>query len=186
MLRAVLYIAFILFSFLILTIANTVYAVLPDTGQTKCYNNTVEISCPEPGQPFYGQDGNYQGIQPSYQVSADGLVITDLNTGLMWQRSDDGVTRDHVDSANYCIGLNLGGYSDWRIPTRHELAQIVDYGRNNPAINQVFSCRDSEYWTGDKSVWILNYALAVSFSNGYVVHTADFYLFFVRCVRTGP
>ncbi|MHB8092902.1 MAG: hypothetical protein ACYDH8_15085 [Syntrophales bacterium] len=27
---------------------------IPDTGQTKCYNNTVEISCPKPGEDFYG------------------------------------------------------------------------------------------------------------------------------------
>lgn len=29
---------------------------LPDTDQTKCYNNSVEIACPATGQPFYGQD----------------------------------------------------------------------------------------------------------------------------------
>jgi hypothetical protein len=34
---------------------------LPDTGQTKCYDNTQEIPCPQPSQAFYGQDGNYQG-----------------------------------------------------------------------------------------------------------------------------
>jgi hypothetical protein len=28
---------------------------LPDTGQNKCYN-TQEIPCPQPGEPFYGQD----------------------------------------------------------------------------------------------------------------------------------
>ena len=28
---------------------------LPDTGQTKCYDNSGEIACPSPGQPFYGQ-----------------------------------------------------------------------------------------------------------------------------------
>ena len=32
---------------------------VPDTGQTKCYNNTVEIPCPQPGEPFYGQDAQY-------------------------------------------------------------------------------------------------------------------------------
>jgi len=29
---------------------------LPDTGQTKCYNDTAEIACPAPGQDFCGQD----------------------------------------------------------------------------------------------------------------------------------
>jgi len=29
---------------------------IPDTGQTKCYNDTAEISCPAPGEDFYSQD----------------------------------------------------------------------------------------------------------------------------------
>ncbi|CAN2042411.1 exported hypothetical protein [Candidatus Magnetomoraceae bacterium gMMP-15] len=33
---------------------------VPDTGQTKCYDDKKEIPCPKPGQPFYGQDANYQ------------------------------------------------------------------------------------------------------------------------------
>ena len=39
---------------------------IPDTGQSKCYNNTApEVSCPSPGEPFYGQDGNYTIYPPS-------------------------------------------------------------------------------------------------------------------------
>ncbi len=29
---------------------------LPDTGQTKCYNDTAEIPCSAPGEDFHGQD----------------------------------------------------------------------------------------------------------------------------------
>jgi hypothetical protein len=32
---------------------------VPDTRQSKCYNATVEIPCPSPGQLFYGQDTNF-------------------------------------------------------------------------------------------------------------------------------
>jgi len=53
---------------------------LPDTGQTKCYDNVGnEITCPAPGQRFHGQDGNYTGPQPAYRDNGDGTV-TDLNT----------------------------------------------------------------------------------------------------------
>lgn len=41
-------------------------APVPDTGQTKCYNNGVEITCPSPGQAFYGQDANYSINPLSY------------------------------------------------------------------------------------------------------------------------
>ena len=43
---------------------------VPDTGQTKCYNDTVEIPCPSPGQPFYGQDAQYQTGPFIYQARA--------------------------------------------------------------------------------------------------------------------
>ena len=33
-----------------------------DTFLTKCYGNSGEIPCPKPGEPFYGQDANYQDI----------------------------------------------------------------------------------------------------------------------------
>jgi hypothetical protein len=55
-----------------------------DTEQTRCYDNTSEISCPQSGEAFYGQDGQCNGVQPSY---VDNGTVTDLNTGLMWQKT---------------------------------------------------------------------------------------------------
>lgn len=59
--------------------------LLPDTGQTKCYDNYQEIPCPNLGELFHGQDANYQGAQPAYRNNGDGTV-TDLVTGLIWQQ----------------------------------------------------------------------------------------------------
>jgi hypothetical protein len=39
---------------------------IPDSGQTKCYDNKNEIPCPKPGEPFYGQDVNYIINSKSY------------------------------------------------------------------------------------------------------------------------
>ncbi|MFC1893662.1 hypothetical protein ACFLYR_06525 [Chloroflexota bacterium] len=61
--------------------SNLLYVVV-DTGQDKCYHNAREISCPQPGEAFYGQDAQYQGVQLAYQDNGDGTV-TDLNTGLL-------------------------------------------------------------------------------------------------------
>lgn len=60
------------FGFIILMITAVSWAdPVPDTGQTKCYNNTVEIPCPSSGQPFYGQDANYT-ITPMSYTKLDG------------------------------------------------------------------------------------------------------------------
>ena len=39
---------------------------IPDTGQTKCYSNTQEITCPQKTEAFYGQDANYTINPPRY------------------------------------------------------------------------------------------------------------------------
>ena len=45
-----------------------------DTGQEKCYDNTVEMTPPAEGQVFYGQDAQYDGCQPSYTDNGDGTL----------------------------------------------------------------------------------------------------------------
>ena len=71
-------------------------ASLPDTGQTKCYNASGEITCPSPGSPFYGQDAQYTINPPSYtKLDAAGndlpdsatewAMVRDNVTGLIWE-----------------------------------------------------------------------------------------------------
>jgi hypothetical protein len=84
----------------------------------------------------------------AYQDNGDG-TITDLNTGLMWEKKVAGGSSGcPTDSANLhgvdstCTwaqatgawiaainASNLGGHSDWRVPNIRELASIVDYSR---------------------------------------------------------
>gem|GEM_PF-2805885 len=101
--------------------------ILPDTGQTRCYDNDGEIPCPSSGEPFYGQDAHYGGLQPAYQDNGDGTV-TDLVTGLMWKvKTDEGYTWNEASA--YCEDLTLGGHADWRLPEIDELETLVDYGK---------------------------------------------------------
>src|SRR3989304_1203011 len=113
---------------------DTTYKIV-DTGQTKCYNNSTEITAPSPGQSFYGQDANYTGNTPSYTDNGDSTV-TDLVTGLMWQKSPDmngdGVIdyddKMYFDEAlAYAASFNLAGYNDWRLPTIKELYWLIRF-----------------------------------------------------------
>jgi hypothetical protein len=96
-----------------------------DTGQTKCYNASAEMTCPSSGASFYGQDAQNTGRQPSYKNNGDG-TITDLNTGLMWiQARGSKVTWDAAVSG--ASTSRVGGYSDWRMPTIKELYSLIDF-----------------------------------------------------------
>ncbi|MDQ7830795.1 MAG: DUF1566 domain-containing protein [Desulfovibrionaceae bacterium] len=159
---------------------------LPDTGQTTCYDNTEEIACPGPGQAFYGQDANYEGRPPAYRNN--GATITDLVTGLIWQQADDGVARTWHEAATYCQDLDVGGYTDWRLPLIKELLSIVDAGRSAPAINPVFTSSSSSdiYWSATEYASSSGYAWGVNFYAGASVYNAKTLGGSkVRCVRGG-
>lgn len=163
--------------------AAALYTV-PDTGQTLCYNDTAEMTCPQPGEDFYGQDANYGGVQPSYADGGDGTVA-DTVTGLTWQKADDGTQRTWSDAQTYCDGLDLGGRQDWRMPSRRELLSIVDAGRSSPAVNPVFQCSEAtdNYWTATVYAGDANNRWYVSAYQGDCMNTGVSETLRVRCVR---
>ena len=97
-----------------------------DTGQDKCYDNRNQIICPRMGGRFYGQDAQYHGLQMSYRYNGDGTV-TDLNTGLMWQKTPPAEHYSWDEAARYASELELAGHDDWRMPTMKELYSLVDF-----------------------------------------------------------
>jgi hypothetical protein len=105
--------------------------VIVDTGQNRCYDNSREIACPEPDEPFYGQDGQYRGNRPSYKDNADGTV-TDLNTELMWQKNA-GSKITYQQAVTGAASFNLAGYRDWRLPTIKELYSLIVFSGVDPS-----------------------------------------------------
>ena len=93
-----------------------------DTGQTTCYDDSRAIGCPSRGA-FHGQDAQYYGSQPAYKDNGNGTV-TDLNTGLMWQKSV-GNKMTYDQAAANVSSFHLAGYSDWRLPTIKELYSLI-------------------------------------------------------------
>ena len=88
---------------------------LPDTGQTKCYDDEgTEINpCPSSGQDFYGQDGSYDINAQSYtKLDANGddlpeeatewVMVRDNVTGLIWEnKADNGTIHDKDNTYNW-------------------------------------------------------------------------------------
>ena len=135
-----------------------------------------------------------QGAPLRYQDNGDG-TITDLNTGLTWEKKGSGgdagtcLTNLHgvnsactwvqatgawIDGVNAEGGTGFAGHSDWRLPNVRELQSIVDYGRFSPAINPVFNngldsfTAASNYWPSTPDAANPSRAWVVVFSSGFV------------------
>jgi hypothetical protein len=140
--RSIIVASVIMFSHLAAALAADFSIV--DTGQNGCYDNAgFEIDCPSSGEAYFGQDAQHAGAQPAYKDNGDG-TITDLNTGLIWVKSPDLVTKSTWEQAmDGAASCTVGGYTDWRLPNIKELYSLmnfegwtgVDAGSSNPFID---------------------------------------------------
>jgi len=190
---------------------------VPDTGQTKCYDDVgVEIDpCPSPGEPFYGQDANYNINPPSYESLSGGTMVKDNVTGLIWEvKTDDGTIHDRdneytwydgnpetnggdpgtpgdgTDTEDFINEINaesFGSLNDWRLPLPEELQSIVNYGTWDPSVNGDFfpNAASNWYWSSSSSANYPSLAWDVSFNSGYVGYYGKDGYHYARAVRGG-
>jgi len=196
--------------FIILTINISFAERVPDTGQSKCYDDHGNeiYPCPEKGESFYGQDANYTINPQSYtkldsqgkELSDSALqwaMIRDNITGLIWEnKTDDGSIHDKTNTYNWeeaqtklADQLNsekFGGYSDWRLPNIKELSFIVKRDNYNPSINKdFFQVTVSDiYWSSTEAPYeTVSYVRYVHFLDGNIYNYYKTYPYFARCVR---
>ncbi|HZX48581.1 MAG TPA: DUF1566 domain-containing protein [Nitrospirota bacterium] len=120
------------------------------TGQTTCYDSLGNvIACTGTGQDGEIQAGTHWP-SPRFSVSTDGYCVTDNLTGLMWVRSPESVVKAWQGALDYASGLNLCGYTDWRLPNVNELWSLINAGQstyswlNTQGFNNV---RFFDYWS---------------------------------------
>jgi hypothetical protein len=121
----------------------------------------------------------------SYEVNASGTVL-DHVTGLMWQRNVDPGNMTFDDANAKCARLQLGGYEDWRLPSRIELVSILDLAETQPAIDRsAFPATPSDwFWSSSVASDNLTGAWYVYFYFGYPKTDERRSRFRARCVRT--
>lgn len=86
--------------------------------------------------------------QERFKVQGREICI-DSRTGKMWQKGKEGGFHSYEDAQQYVNNLQLGGYSDWRLPTKSELFDLhnVFFLKKNGNCTMK---RTGEYWSTDK------------------------------------
>jgi hypothetical protein len=125
-----------------------------------------------------------------------GEMVHDDVTCLDWQKTAPSGTYTWDQALAYCDGLTLSGHDDWRLPTRIELASIVDFTQS-PAIDRasfpgapggfhktasdwILTIRQAGAGAGRDYAWAFNVSDGIV-SNAYSKATASA----LRCVRGG-
>ncbi|MCK4792923.1 MAG: DUF1566 domain-containing protein [Desulfobacteraceae bacterium] len=190
---------------------------VPDTGQTQSYTNTFgEDSDYTINPPSYTKLDDQGNDLPN--SATEWVMVRDNVTGLVWEvKTDDGSIHDKdykytwydsnpqtnggnagtpgngTDTEDFIQVLNnanLGGFSDWRLPTVKELVSIVNRGVYDPAINTDYfpntnTESPSRYWSSTTLSFAANTAYCVIFIDGGVVPNGKDCLYYVRAVRGG-
>jgi hypothetical protein len=131
--------------------------------------------------------------------------VTDLATGLEWQRCSHGQTADGtcsgtiasvtwVSAVGYCEGLSLNSQEDWRLPNITELGTLVNSTRTAPSINTQYFPNTPDtnvYWWSSTTYSDTDAggSIAYQWVTGFLAGDSTIDLKtdsnFVRCVR-GP
>lgn len=129
----------------------------------------------------------HEDLRRRYEIK-EGLIF-DTKNSLYWQPIEHKDRRNrynHVDAANRCASLELGGMT-WRLPTLKELFSIVEYNRFNPALDKkIFKYTYPRYyWSADARGDFSNEAYVVGMKIGSVALSSKVNESFVRCVSEG-
>ncbi len=94
-------------------------------------------------------------------------TISDIDTGLMWQKSSSG-SMAWASAIKYCEGLTLAGYTDWRLPNIRELVSLTEDRKRNPSIDSNLLEETGfqyNYWSSTPSAGNPDNRWVVSFSD---------------------
>lgn len=119
------------------------------------------------------------------RATADGTVSDDdglFNTGR--------ISDDNHPAAQFCRGLQVGGFDDWYLPSRDELMMLWrnlgPFRKDTPALFRKGSSEAFEtiwYWSSTEHAQNSDYAWLVGFSDGFQINFSKDNFNGVRAVR---
>jgi len=138
------------------SVAAVAGAPFPASGLTTAYGADKDDGVA--GSVPVADDGTVRAGVPMRLVDNGDGTVSDLTTGLMWEKKCDDcgglhdamigyrwsgngsqeTIWDWLDDVNAEGGRGFAGHDDWRLPNPKELLTIVDYERFNPAVSAAF------------------------------------------------
>ncbi len=146
----------------------------------------------EHSKAFYGHSvravrGGHQGqthVKQPTTPSSNGSrfmqtgngILKDTKSGLMWEQAGSSRETSWASANNYAQSLTLGGYHDWRLPTKEEWEELVSYAKTQGVSNNMGNFFDKQgfkntidkYWSSTADPGSTGYALCVDFFYGNV------------------
>ena len=77
-------------------------------------------------------------------IAYDNGTVLDTETNLIWASKDNGDGINWSNAKSYCENYRGGGYTDWRMPTQHELARLYDSSKRYRATQRDYYVRLTE------------------------------------------
>lgn len=115
-------------------------------------------------------------------------VVVDKTHHLYWQDdfSSQKSSEDFDDAITFCKKLDLGGLTNWRLPTFRELFSITDYARVPPIDEHFVFLNDGTYWTSTPFAANRSRAWTINFQTGETYYSYKTTNHAVRCVKDMP
>lgn len=116
------------------------------------------------------------------QTVSGKAVVTDLKTGLMWQK-DYVSGKTWQQALKYCEDSTYAGYSDWRLPNKNELASLINYEKSETPYSYFPDMPSEWFWSSSTVVYFTESAWYMNVSNGTTGNGKKTDNSYVRCVR---
>jgi hypothetical protein len=98
------------------------------------------------GSGGFGGSGGGCTPKPAGTFVVTGDVVFDEKTCLTWMKTNTSGD-PYAAAETYCMGLSLGGYDDWRLPTAGEVVSIFKCDGMYPPTFDVFTVMGDGIWT---------------------------------------
>jgi hypothetical protein len=153
----------------------------------QCLDRVIEARWPNlPERAAYAAAADHYDVNVTHVarftkiLDAAGVHIIshDDLTDLDWPADDLGSFSNEAEDSeaeDACAALDLGGFTDWRLPTIDELESIRDRSRCSPAIDTEFfpDCPSDWFWSSTahaygpaEYAWVVGFYYGSSLSGG--------------------